>query len=103
MDRRTFLSTTAAIPLAAAFSNAHAQERVFAPRPGDWRTFEITTRLEIVNASATTRAWIPVPAIDGDWQQSLTNTWKGSTREAALHTDGVYGARFVAATWPEGE
>jgi len=52
MKRRTFLTTAAALPAALAAaqvpllaSRAWAQPKEFVPRPGTWRTFEITTRV----------------------------------------------------------
>ena len=60
MDRRSFLASTAALPLASALpSTARAQDRTFTPTPVSWRTYEITTRLEVVNAGPGTQAWVP--------------------------------------------
>jgi hypothetical protein len=54
MDRRIFLKTGAALPLAAALPRlASAQQQPFNLQPGAWRTFEITTRVEISPAGAT--------------------------------------------------
>ncbi len=104
MDRRRFLASSAVFPVAATWGlRAHAQGRTYAPASVAWRTFEVTTRLEIANAGAGTSAWIPVPALDSDWQQSQPGTWTGNMRDAALATDPVYGARMVRATWDDGE
>ncbi len=55
MDRRSFAAAAATLPLTLALARvASAQERSFAPRPGRWRSFEITTRLEIVDAAGAT-------------------------------------------------
>jgi len=85
--RRSLLKGGAAVgALITAPSWLHAQspsERRFAPMPGDWRTFEITTRVELADPVGTTRLWLPVPSIDSDWQRSLGShfTSKGkSTR-----------------------
>lgn len=104
MDRRTFLTASAALPIASAIpSIARAQDRTFAPRPGAWRTFEITTRLEIANAGPGTQAWIPVPGVDADWQKSLDSRWTGNLRDAAIRADPIYGAKMVHSTWADGE
>ena len=104
MDRRSFLASTAAFPLASAFpSRAVAQDRSFAPAPGSWRTFEVTTRLEIAEAGAGTQAWVPVPVVDAPWQRSLDSHWTGNLRDAALRTDASSGARMVHATWADAE
>ena len=45
MDRRTFIAATAAVPLGSALAiPAWAQARTYAPRVGEWRTFEVVTR-----------------------------------------------------------
>lgn len=104
MDRRTFLATSAALPFAAAATTiAHAQERAFAPKPGAWRTFEVVTRLDIAGGGPGTQAWIPIPSIDGEWQQSQGAVWTGNMRSAVVVTDGIYGARMVHATFADDE
>jgi transglutaminase-like putative cysteine protease len=104
MDRRSFIATAAALPLAGAFpQTAFGQPRTYAPAPSDWRTFESVTVLEIANPGPQTRAWIPAPAINSDWQQSMPSTWRGNMREAALVTDPASGAQMVRVVWAEGE
>lgn len=104
MDRRTFLAASAAAPVVAALpTHALAQARTYTPTPANWRAFEVTTRLEIANAGGATKAWIPVPALNTDWQQSGDTVWSGNVREAALYTDPAYGARMVRAVWVDGD
>jgi transglutaminase-like putative cysteine protease len=104
MDRRTFVAAFGALPLAATLpSRAFAQSRSFAPANPNWRTFEVTTNLEIANAGPGTRAWIPVPAVNTGWQESLSSTWKGNMTAAEFATDAGNGARMVVATWADGE
>jgi transglutaminase-like putative cysteine protease len=103
MDRRSFIAAGAALPFATLVpGHAAAQARTFAPASTAWRTFEVTTRLDVVTDGTGTQAWIPVPAVNTDWQQSLASTWTGNTKDAMLDTDAT-GARFVRATWAEGE
>mgnify|MGYP003372819717 CR=1 FL=1 len=104
MDRRTFLVASAGFPLAATCPTvASAQPRTYAPASAAWRTFEVATLLEIADPGGATQAWVPVPAVNTDWQQSLASTWTGNMRDTALATDPVYGAQFVRATWGDGE
>jgi hypothetical protein len=104
MDRRSFLAAGAALPLASAWPGAAAaQARTYTPAAGAWRTFEVTTRLDVANPGAATQAWIPVPSVNTGWQQSLASTWTGNMRDAAIDTDPVYGAKLVRATWSEDE
>ena len=104
MDRRSFLAAGAVLPLASAWpGTAAAQARTYTPTAGAWRTFEVTTRLDIASPGGATQAWIPVPAVATDWQQSLASTWTGNMRDAAIDADPAYGAKFVRATWADGE
>ncbi|MCC6192951.1 MAG: transglutaminase domain-containing protein [Burkholderiales bacterium] len=104
MDRRTFVAAAAAAPFATAVSPvALAQARTYAPATSDWRTFEVVTRLDIANAGPGTRAWIPVPNVNNDWQQSSPSTWSGNLREAALVTDPASGAQMIAVAWSDTE
>lgn len=104
MDRRRFLTAAGIVPVASAFpSLAAAQQRAFAPSLGAWRTFEIVTRVEIIGAGPDTRAWVPVPNVDTDWQQSSASTWTGNASGVEAYTDPSSGARMVYAQWAQGE
>jgi|RhiMetdeSRZDD1v2_1073273.scaffolds.fasta_scaffold24956_5 transglutaminase-like putative cysteine protease len=110
MDRRTFLKLAAATPtvatasgLAGAWSHASAQHKEFNPRPGHWRTFEITTRAEVLNPSGVTRVWLPIPSVDSEYQKTLGSQWSGNARLMQAVTDGKYGASMLYAEFPDGE
>jgi len=103
MDRRTFLqSGTAAAALASLPRIASAQHLPFEPRPGAWRTFETTARIEILKPEGAMRAWMPVPSVQSDYQELVGNTWS-SNGSARLASDGKYGAAMVAAQWAPSE
>ncbi len=104
MNRRSFTLSTAALSIAGALPlRVFASQRNFAPTPSEWRTFEVVTRLEIEFADVGSRAWIPAPVVNTDWQQSQATTWSGNMREAALVTDPASGAQMVRATWADDE
>jgi len=99
MDRRLFLkSGTATVAFAALPRISFAQQLPFEPRPGAWRTYEIITRVEVLRPAGATRAWVPVPSVEGDYQKIVSNTWSGNGG-AQLARDGKYGAGMVAAEW----
>ena len=105
MNRRSFLKTSAAGPLAAAVSSvlplgsAHAQG---APTEG-WRIFEVTKRVEVLKPVGTTRVWLPTPSIvDTSYQKSLGNAWQTDGGMAELVTDARYGAGIVSAVFVDG-
>ncbi len=97
MDRRNFLKTSVAAATASALPfKASAADTV-------WRGYEITTRVEIMNPSGVSHAWIPVPAVDdGEWQKTLGNSWSGNATRADLATDGKYGVAMLHAEWAPG-
>ncbi len=110
MDRRTFLKLAAVMPAASALSGlpgfvavARAQPQEFAPRPGGWRTWEVTTRVEIGSPAGVTRIWAPVPVVEGEYQTVLWSRWSGNARVAERVEDPRYRAGMVYAEFPEGE
>jgi transglutaminase-like putative cysteine protease len=104
MDRRSFIATGAAFSLAGLHAPLlRAEPRNYTPAPSQWRTFEVTTQVDIANAGPGTRAWIPVPNVETDWQHALPSTWSGNMREALLVTDPVSGAQMVRVVWADDE
>lgn len=97
--RRNFLKTTALAAATAAlprvnFAQSAATERQFNPQPGNWRTFEVTTRVVIAKPQGVTRVWLPVPSVDTAWQKSLGNNF-ASNGKAQLIADGRQGVRML--------
>ena len=93
MNRRMFLKVSAAVPAVVVASQlpgpasvARAQQKEFAPRPGTWRTFELTTRVEVLQPSGVARVWLPAPSVVSDYQQSIENNWAGNAKVHA-HSD----------------
>jgi len=103
MKRRSFLQAAAATPLALAVPRAFAQQATFAPMSGDWKSYEILTRVEVLKPVGVSRVWIPLPSIDGPYQQTGANTWSGNATSAKVVSDGKYGASMMAAEWAPGE
>jgi transglutaminase-like putative cysteine protease len=104
MDRRAFLLTGAVAPFAGALPRfAAAQQQPFNPQPGAWRTFEITTRVEVLKPAGATRVWLPVPVVDDGWQKPVGNSWSGNAQSMSIVHDGKYGAAIFAAEWPQPE
>ena len=105
MQRRNFLQTAGALSAAALLPRAaFAQQLPFDPRRGEkWRTFEVTTRVEIVFPEGATRVWLPVPSVDSGYQKTLDNAWSGNAQTARIVHDGTYGAGMLYAEWPTAE
>jgi transglutaminase-like putative cysteine protease len=106
MDRRTFLGLTAALPAAVAVGAAPRWVGAAGePKAGErWRTFEVTTRVEVAGASGVTKAWLPLPlTADTDYQKGLGQSWTGNPKAARVVQDPKYGAGIFYAEWAEGE
>jgi transglutaminase-like putative cysteine protease len=105
MDRRSFLKAGAAAPAAAALPRlARAQELPFNPRQAEtWRTFEVTTRVEVLFPEGSTRVWLPVPSVDSVYQRVIDNAWSGNAVSMKILHDGKYGAGLFYAEWASTE
>ncbi|MCC6534834.1 MAG: transglutaminase family protein [Burkholderiales bacterium] len=106
MKRRDFIKLGTTLPVATAFGAlpdlAWPQQKRFAPRPGQWRAYEVTTQVEILKPAGVTKVWLPVPAINSDYQRSLDNKWSAPGGQARLVEDGKYGAKILAIEFPAG-
>ena len=109
-DRRTFLRCAATSVAAASpfFQTAFAQtpapqpvRREFNPQVGAWRTFDVTTRVDIAKPQGATQVWLPVPTVESDWQRSFTSDFRGNGN-ARLTEDRQYGARMLHVSFEPG-
>ena len=103
MRRRSFIQAGAAASALTALPRiALAQQLPYDPKPTGWRTFEITTKVELQWPQGTSRVWVPLPSVEGDYQKVIGNSWSGnaSVRKAA---DPKYGAGMAMAEWGAGE
>jgi transglutaminase-like putative cysteine protease len=105
MNRRKFLATSAALPLAAALpGTGFAQQLDFNPVANEkWRVFDVTTRVEILQPAGATQVWLPVPAIETGFQKAIDNVWSGNAHNAKLLRGGKYGAAMLYAEFDDGE
>jgi transglutaminase-like putative cysteine protease len=87
LTRRHFLAATAA-PLFAQ------------PQPG-WRTYELTTRIEVLKPSGRTRIWAPLAA-DTAYQQARSNHFQADAGSATLVEKPEDNLSFVSADFQEG-
>ena len=99
LARRNFLRNSALAAVSAAipainFAQSAPAERQFSPQPGQWRTFEVTTRVDIAKTPGATRVWLPIPSVNSDWQKSLESSFT-SNGAAVLTADAQYGARML--------
>jgi transglutaminase-like putative cysteine protease len=102
MKRREFLTYASGAAVAASLSRI---DRAFAVgfTPADWRTFEVTTRIEVLKPSGTTRVWLPAALLgETPFQRTLANgfTAEGGTSKLVEQKADALG--IVAAEFPAG-
>jgi transglutaminase-like putative cysteine protease len=78
-------------------NRAFAAERRFEPQVQGWRTFEVTTTVNVADVQGATRLWLPVPDLATDFQQSLGTSWTGNATSARLVSDAAGDARMLYA------
>jgi transglutaminase-like putative cysteine protease len=93
MIRRDFLLSAGAVSAGLAFPKTSAP----------WRTFEVTTRVEILKSSGATRVWLPAGLIGNTpFQKTLSNGFSAEGGTAAMVEDKANGLGIVAAEFPAG-
>jgi transglutaminase-like putative cysteine protease len=104
MNRRRFLrSATLASAAFALPGAARALGRLEADDAGTWRTFEVTTHVDVLKPAGMTRVWVPVPlTIETPYQQPLGNVFNAEDGAAKLVDDHARGFGMVAAEWRAG-
>ena len=90
------LSPWAVAQTASPVPPASGSSRQFHPQLGTWRTFEVTTRVDIVNLQGDTRVWLPVPSVNTDWQRSGVSSFS-SNGAARMRSDSLQGVQMLFA------
>jgi transglutaminase-like putative cysteine protease len=102
MNRRHFLQSSGAVSVSLAFAKAG---RLFPQAtPADrWRTFQVTTRVEVLKPSGTTRIWVPAALIgETPFQKTFANTFNSEGGTAKLIESKADSLGIIAAEFPSG-
>ena len=106
MKRRQFVQRGAAPRRSRRFPRPSARRSrcssPFAPLPGPWRTYEITTTIELVAAQGPAQAWIPLPAFaQPNWirPQPPRRMWTNATTATIARGDAASGTQMLYAQW----
>jgi transglutaminase-like putative cysteine protease len=103
IDRRALLKAGVTLSAAAALPNAAGAGTVFDPQPGAWRSFQITTRIDIADGSGKRQGWVPVPSVsEPGWFKSLGSDWT-SNGHVRVARDPKYGAEMLHVVWADDE
>jgi transglutaminase-like putative cysteine protease len=102
MKRRDFLRSAGAVSAALAFPKTGrllAQEAA----PDVWRTFEVTTSVQVLNPSGMTRIWLPAALVNPTpFQKTLANDFKAEDGTATLVESRADALGIIAAEFPAG-
>jgi transglutaminase-like putative cysteine protease len=100
MNRREFLRLAGATSAGLAFplprGAAHAAD-------DGWRTYEVTTTVEVLRPGGRTRVWLPAPlTVATPYQRELGNAFRADGGTASFVNQRAFGTGIIAAEWPEG-
>jgi hypothetical protein len=102
MNRRHFLRSSCAACAGLAFTKSVP---VFADNSlaGGWRTFEVTTSVELLQPSGVSRIWLPTALIrDTPYQRMLSNNFTAEDGTVKLSREKQNMLGIVSATYPAG-
>jgi transglutaminase-like putative cysteine protease len=105
LSRRDFVkAASSALAVGAGPLAARAEDaaRSFAPRPAGWRTFEVTTTVQLRDPKGAAQLWLPVPSVESSWQRTTDVSWTGNAKDVRLAADGVTGAKVLVASFDAG-
>lgn len=102
VNRRDFLRSAGVVSTGFGLPKPKpliAEDRGFA----SWRTFEVTTRVEVLKFSGVTRVWLPAALIGRTpFQATLSNVFSASGGKAQLFESKADRLGIVAAEFPAG-
>ena len=102
MNRRDFLQSGSFASVSLAFAKAESLFSQVTP-PDRWRTFQVTTRVEVLKFSGTTRIWVPAALIsETPFQRTLANTFNCESGTAKIVESKSDALGIIAAEFPTG-
>ncbi len=102
MNRRDFLRMASGVSAGLALSRTG---HLFAQGATSvsWRTFEVTTSVEVLKPSGTTRIWVPAALISQTpFQKTLSNTFNAEGGTAEIVETNPYSLGIISAEFPAG-
>lgn len=102
MKRREFLAYTSGAVVGVALSGV---DQTFAldSSAADWRTFEVTTSVEVLKPSGATRVWLPAALLGATaFQRTLANDFKAEGGNVKLVENSADALGIVMAEFPAG-
>jgi transglutaminase-like putative cysteine protease len=100
MRRREFLQTVGVASASLAFSKVGFGQGTAS---GGWRTFEVTTRAEVLKLSGATRIWVPAALVrETPFQNTLSNVFNAEGGTAKMFETKPDALGIIAAEFPTG-
>jgi transglutaminase-like putative cysteine protease len=101
MNRRNFIQSTGAICAGLAVTKSIPVFADTLQTSGGWRTFEVTTRVEVLKPSGVTHIWLPSALIrDTPFQKTHANKFVAEGGSAKFTKDKPNALGLVSATYP---
>ncbi|MBV8896212.1 MAG: transglutaminase domain-containing protein [Acidobacteriaceae bacterium] len=101
-NRRNFLKRSGAL-IPALWMPLSSKLLAEETEPAGWRTYEVTTHVEIRNPAGVTRVWIPEPLIrETPFQKTLGNEIKCEEGKVTRFRDKQQGMGIINAVFPAG-
>jgi len=102
MKRRDFLRSAGLVSAGFSLPN-NSRFLLDDPSSETWRTFEVTTHVEVLKSSGLTRIWVPAALIGSTpFQKTLSNTFHADGGSAKLVESKPDYLGIVAAEFPAG-
>ena len=99
MNRRVFLQTSCFASASFAISNTVPLYARATSLP--WRTFDVTTRVEVLKPAGSTRVWLPAALIrDTEFQKTISNHFSVENGKAAVVESKRDSLGIVSANFP---
>ncbi|HEX5804625.1 MAG TPA: transglutaminase-like domain-containing protein [Azospira sp.] len=95
--------TTTPAPAAEANESRVAAAALPEEPPARWRTYDLSTRIELRRGNGDTRLWLPLAIFkDTPWQRALGHRWQGNFERAGIYRDPAAEMEVFTAEWKEG-
>src|SRR5271163_380093 len=101
MNRRDFFRSAGIAAAVLAFPKAGKSQPSAAA--AEWRTFDVTTRVEVLQPAGVTRIWVPTALVRPEpFQKTLSNTFNAVGGAAKIVESKPDALGIVAAEFPSG-
>jgi transglutaminase-like putative cysteine protease len=102
MKRREFLRSAAAVSAEMSFPKSR-RLLLEGTDANAWRTFDVTTTVQVLKPAGTTRIWIPAALVKPTaFQKTLANEFKAEGGTAKLAESSADSLGIIAAEFPAG-